>query len=125
MKFRESRPSGGSHRHRAKKGSATRKGARPAMKKLHPRPKRKLRPVPITVALRRVNPDTQIAYVMERLTDGPDWTAMPVLSRISDSLSIPCVVAAIRKRFHWDIENHEERHPKKHHSYYRLVKPQP
>jgi hypothetical protein len=125
MKQKQNGPAaGGRPASRANKGSASRKGAKPAKNKTHPLPERKLRPVPIAVALRRVNPDTQLAYVMERLTDGPDWTAMNVLSRISGSLNIHCVVAAIRKRFHWVIENFEERHGKKHHSYYRLVKPQ-
>jgi len=125
MKPRKRGTAGDSSRQQATKGSASRKGAGPTKKKSHPLPKRKLRPVPIAVALRRVRPDTQIASVMAQLARGPGWAAMPELSDRSGSLNIHCVISALRRRFHWKIENKKERRGANWHSEFKLVKPTP
>src|SRR5262245_34470836 len=127
MKNRKKESRGNScRRPTAKEGSTTGQGASPERKEHHVDGKRKLLPVPVEVAFRRVRADTKIAYVMECLTDTTEFVAMPFLSRRSGSLVVHSVIARIRRRFRWVIENEIERSGSGElHSRYRLVAPAP
>jgi hypothetical protein len=87
--------------------------------------KREQSPVPIAVALKCVHPDSQIARVMACLARSGQFLSMPLLSGRSGSLNIHSVIAQIRRRFEWVIENKMQRCGLEWHSEYLLVKPKP
>jgi hypothetical protein len=109
----------------AKNGSATGQGASPEDIEHQGDEKRKLPPVPIAVALKRVRPATQTADVMACLSSTAEFVAMPILSRRSGSLNVHSVVAQIRRRFRWVISNEMVRFGSAWHSRYRLIAPAP
>ena len=124
MKRQKSGPAAVSPADRAK-GPATGQGAAPTKSRHHRHAKRKLPPMPIAVALRRVRPDTQIAAAMELLAGSRGKVPMPTLSRRSGSLNIHSVMSQIRKQYRWVIKNHMDHNGKGWDSDYRLISPRP
>jgi hypothetical protein len=109
----------------ARKGSAARQGALPAKIKHENGQERKTLPVPILVAFKRVRPDSQITGVIACLATTNGFVDMPMLSRRSGSLNVHSVIAQIRQRFRWVIENDKKRFGLPWHGKYRLANPAP
>lgn len=115
----------GCRRPTAKEGSATGQGASPGEIEHQVGSKSKLPPVPIEAAFERVRPDSQVADVMACLSSTSEFIAMPILSQRSGSLNVHSVIAQIRRRFRWVIDNEMERFGSAWHSRYRLIAPAP
>lgn len=115
----------GCRRPTAQEGSATGQGASPVEIEHQADEERKLPPVPILDAFERVSRNSQVADVMACLTSTSEFIAMPILSQHSGSLNVHSVIAQIRRRFRWVIDNEMVRFGSAWHSRYRLIAPAP